>query len=207
MDKIIDDLIIALTNGDVMVVCIVIAVALIFNIGNITDFLDNRKKNRISFIKESLEESRVTGNTKLFLESLLEQEYFRLVTGVFLEKEIREALIKTHSDTKGELNFKHFKRAVPYITYKENTIGIKIDWFSLIGAIYSFVVGISSVAIGIILFVLPAFSSINFMQLLSVYGIGILLIAFGVLMLIQSLPVVSAKYVKNELEKLSLKAI
>jgi len=52
--------------------------------------------------------------------------------GIRLEKEIREALIQAHRSTTGELSFRHFKKSVPYISYTNGKLEVKISRFEKI---------------------------------------------------------------------------
>jgi hypothetical protein len=202
MDKLLNPLIDGVTGGNILVVAIIFAVAFIFNVEKIFSFLDGRKKVKIQLIEESLNNSHVNGNTKLYLENLIESEYFKSITGINLEKEIREALLQAHQKTNGELNFKHFKRSIPYLSYKDAVLSVKIDIFSMFGFIYNLVLGLLSVIAGMVLLILPAFTfDITSTKIFSIYGVAVFLVCFGGLMLIDSLPIISAKYVQKMLKK------
>lgn len=202
MDKLLNPLIDGVTGGNILVVAIIFAVAFIFNVEKIFSFLDGRKKVKIQLIEESLNNSHVNGNTKLYLENLIESEYFKSITGINLEKEIREALLQAHQKTNGELNFKHFKRSIPYLSYKDAVLSVKIGIFSMLGFIYNLVLGLLSVIASMILLILPAFTSdITSTKIFSIYGVAVFLVCFGGLMLIDSLPIISAKYVQKMLKK------
>jgi hypothetical protein len=137
------------------------------------------------------------------LENLIESEYFKSITGINLEKEIREALLQAHQKTNGELNFKHFKRSIPYLSYKDAVLSVKIDIFSMFGFIYNLVLGLLSVIAGMVLLILPAFTfDITSTKIFSIYGVAVFLVCFGGLMLIDSLPIISAKYVQKMLKKI-----
>jgi hypothetical protein len=203
MDKLLNPLIDGVTSGNILIVAIIFAVAFIFNVEKIFSFLDERKKVKIQLIEESLNNSHVNGNTKLYLENLIESEYFKSITGINLEKEIREALLQAHQKANGELKFKHFKRSIPYLSYKDATLSVKIDIFSVFSFIYNLVFGLLSVIAGMVLLILPAFTSdITGTKIFSIYGVAIFLVCFGGLMLIDSLPVISARYVQKILNKI-----
>lgn len=192
-----------ITSGNSFVIAVIIAVAIIFNIEKIFSFLDARKKVKIKLIEESINNPHVRGNTKLYLEGLIEAEYFKSITGITLEKEIREALIQAHQEANGELMFKHFKRAIPYLSYKDAVLSVRINLFSMAGFIYNSIFGLLNVVVGFIFFMLPSFSSeITATKALYIYGIAVFMVIFGISMLIQCLPVISAKLVQRALERI-----
>jgi len=208
MDKFLNLLIEGITTGNIFVVAIIVAVAIIFNLEKIFSFLHTRKKVKIQLIEESLNNPHVNGDTKLYLESLIEQEYFKAITGIALEKEIREALILSHKEANGELKFKHFKRSIPYVLYKDSALSVKIDKFSMFGFIYNFLFGILMMIVGLVFFILPAIASdLPIQKILSLYGVAIFSIAVGGLMLLESLPIISARYVQKHLNDIHNKAM
>jgi hypothetical protein len=208
MDKFLNLLIEGITSGNIFVVAIIVAMAIIFNFEKIFTFLHTRKKVKIQLIEESLNNPHVNGDTKLYLESLIEQEYFKAITGIGLEKEIREALIQAHKEANGELKFKHFKRAIPFLLYKDDILSIKIDKFSVFGFIYNFVFGVLLIIVGFALFILPAFlSDITIQNILSSYGAAMFMIFSGGLMFLESLPIISARNVQKLLTDIHSKAM
>ena len=201
MDNFLNLLIEGITTGNIFVVAIIVVMAIIFNFEKIFSFLHTRKRVKIQLIEESLKNLHVNGDTKLYLESLLEKEYFKAITGIDLEKEIREALIQVHKEANGELKFKHFKRAIPFLLYKDGVLSVKIDKFSMFGFIYNLVFGVLLMIVGLALFILPAFvSDITIQNILSSYGTATFMIFSGGLMLLESVPLVSAKLVKKHLK-------
>lgn len=202
MEKILDLVVSGVKNGDIVVVLVIFVVALLFNAGNILRYFENRRVSRIQFVTESLASPFVTGCTKEFLGRFLEQEYFTMTTGVRLEKEARESLIDLHGKAKGELKFKHFKRAIPYTSYKNGCLNVKIGVLSWIGAFYNLVIGVGSSLLGFILFIIPAFGKPDIPQILSIYGLAAFLVGFGWVMLMQLLPVISARHVEKLIGKL-----
>mgnify|MGYP001165984246 CR=1 FL=1 len=202
MEKILELVASGIKERDIFTVLIIFVVALVFNAGNILRYFENRRASRIQLLTESLQSPFVTGRSKEFLGRFIEQEYFTLATGIYLEKEVREALIDLHAKAKGELKFKHFKRAVPFISYQGGELYVKIDVFSWVGALYNLIVSVGSALLGLLLWVIPAFSKLSASNILSMYLTGTFLFGFGLIMFLQFLPVISAKYLKNLILKL-----
>ena len=197
MDKVLNYLLEVGANGNMFAVAIIMAVAIAFNLEKIFRFIDSRKKVKINLIEESLSSSHIKGNTKVYLEGLIETEYFKSITGMTLEKQFREAILHAHKKSNGELSFKHFKRALPYIEFKDSKLSINISKISVLGFIYNIVVGFLMLVSAFFFFVAPAFSSeINLIQASSLYALGIFMSLLGGAMMIQALPLISAKKVR-----------
>ena len=206
MDKVLSSLIEGVTSGNILVIAVIVAVAIIFNLEKIFGFVDARKKVKIQLIEESLTNSHVSEKTKEHLENLIETEYFKSATGIYLEKEVREALIKAHLQTNGELKFKHFKRSIPYLKYKNSVLSVNIGIMSKLAFLYNSVFGFLSIITGLVFFMLPALSDdMSMTKIIPIYGVALFLSCFGGLMLIQSFPVISARRVRALLEKIDQK--
>lgn len=207
MQKILDKLIDSLNNGNILGGVIIVAVALIFNYKKIIEFMEERKKTKVAKFAEALNCKHITGLTKSHLEEALATEQFWLTTGVRAEKQFREAILKAHQDTNGELRFVHFKRAQPHFTFKDAKIEVKITTFENVGFWLNFSIGISMCLLGLIVFGILLFSLIPFSDIKNVpslpgsLSLGSLSLVAGVFMLLETLPVISARYVARELAK------
>ena len=201
MQEVLDKLIDSLNNGNILLAAVVVIVALVFNYKKVADFLDERKKTRINRISEALRCEQVKGDTKSHLESELAKEYFKVTTGIGLETEFREALIQAHRNTKGELSFAHFKRALPHLRYEKSEISVKINWFDWIGYSFNLTFGYLTALLGLVLLILPGQADgISVVQALSIVGLGVFLIVVALFMIYQTFPVVSARFIKKQLK-------
>jgi hypothetical protein len=153
---ILQQLIGAVRDGNFLLVIVIVAVPLIFNFQKIVEFSEERKKARIVKLSEALNSPLITGLTKFHLEEELVTEQFKITTGIRLEKEIREAVIQAHINTKGELDFKHFKRALPHIFYKDLKLGVKISFFELASFWVNLIFGFILVLVGLLVMELPS---------------------------------------------------
>ncbi len=199
---ILQQLIGAVRDGNFLLVIVIVAVPLIFNFQKIVEFSEERKKARIVKLSEALNSPLITGLTKFHLEEELVTEQFKITTGIRLEKEIREAVIQAHINTKGELDFKHFKRALPHIFYKDLKLGVKISFFELASFWVNLIFGFILVLVGLLVMELPSqIKGISIAQGLGIFGMGALFIAIALFMISQTIPVVSARKVSKELEK------
>ena len=200
MEKILDLLIEGVNSGNYLVIAFIIVLTILFNLEKISNFLDSRNKVKIKFIEEAIKNPNVDGKTKLHLESLIEIEYFKSITGIYLEKEIREKLIQAHLKTNGELKFKHFKRAVPFLKYTESTLFIELGFWRNLEFLYNLVFGVIMILMGILSGILPVLSSeTTSTNILLALSMAVVLVGFGFLMLMQCVPVISARYVREAL--------
>jgi hypothetical protein len=197
LKDILDKLIDSLTNGNIWVAVLIVAVVLTFNFKKIIEFMDERKKSRVAKLTEALNCKHITGLTKSHLEEELATEQFWLTTGVRAEKQFREAILTAHKNTNGELRFVHFKRAQPHFHFKDSKIEVKITAFEKVGFLLNFLVGISMCLFGILFFALTPFTEPK--NIPSLLGLGSLSLVVGVFMVLQALPVHSARNVAHEL--------
>jgi hypothetical protein len=203
LKEILDKLIDSLSNGNVLLAMVIVAVALVFNYKKIVEFFEEREKARIVKLSEALQCEHISGLTKSHLEDELATELFKITTGIRLEKEFREAVIQAHKNTQGELNFIHFKRALPYIFYKDLKLEIKISTFDQASYWFNLFFGFILAFSGLLLIALPSqIKGINIVQALSVLGTGAFLMAIALFMLSQTFPIVSAHKISNELKKI-----
>jgi len=191
-----------LKNLNILPVLVIIVIALVFNYKKIVEFLDEREKARVVKLSEALKCQYVSGLTRSHLEEELVTEQFKVITGIRLEKEFREAVILAHRNARGEINFIHFKRALPHIVYKDAKLAVKISSFDKVSYLFNLIFGIFLVLIGLIFIWLPSqMKAINISQLLSTFGIGVFFIAMAFFMLSQTLPVISARKVSQVFDR------
>jgi len=183
---------------------VVIIIPILFKAKSILSFIDERKKSKLENISSALNCKYIEGLTKEHLKNEVVNEHFYLSTGINIEKELREAILKSHSEAKGKLTFTHYKRALKYLRCKENDISLEVkskqfdkyaNWF-LTG--YSFVIGV----LGLFLISTLAISKgLSIMQYLAIIGVGLFFIFFAIVMFSQTFSFYSAMKIKTELEK------
>ena len=190
-----------LENLNVLSTLTVVA-ALVFNYKKIVEIIKDRKKAKIVKLSEALKCEYVSGLTRSHLEKELAMEQFKVITGISLDKEFREAVIEAHNNTRGELNFIHFKRALPHTFYKDSKLKVKISLSEKVNYWFNLIFGLVLACLGLILVLLPSQSKeINVIQLLSVLGMGVFFIATALFMLSQTFSVISARKVSKVLDK------
>jgi len=201
---VLDKLIESLNNGNILLGVVIVAVALVFNYKKIVEFLEERKKARITKLTEALKCDFVTGLTKSHLEEELASEQFKITTGIRLEKQFREAVIQAHRSTNGELAFVHFKRAIPHLFYEQETLKVKILFSEKVIYWFNLVFGFILAFLGLALMVLPSqIEGVSFIQFITIYGAGLFFIAIALFMLSETFPVVSARKIEKYLLKVT----
>ncbi len=198
LDKIID----GLTTGNVLIVVVVAAVALIFNAQKILEFVERRKQIRIENLEKALCSEYVNGLTKEHLKEELEAEYYNLTTGIYKNKKFREAIIEAYNSSDGSVNFTQFKRALPHIKFHNSKLSVVITKTEKAFFYFFNVFGFMLLVFGLLLFVIPGISKGETLLFkVTIMGMGVYFVAMSVIMLAQSLPVRSAKIVKKMIER------
>lgn len=198
-DAFVNNLFQDLRDGNITIVLTMIGIFIIFNWKKIVDYYSEHKKSKIKTISEALQCEYMDDFTKNHLEESLATEHFRLSTGIKLEKEFRQALIKAHKETNGELSFKHFKRALPNIEYSEAKLHIKISWldkvFCIVNWICALVLIITAIAVCYTMFIHRA--EVTWIQILRIIPSIVICFVMAFVALLQTLPIVSAGIIRS----------
>ncbi|PHQ88810.1 MAG: hypothetical protein COB42_08060 [Sulfurimonas sp.] len=206
MQEIVTKLIESIEKGNYSVAIIIIFVGLVFNYRSIIEFIDSRKKVKILQLEKILESTKIKGVDRELSESELIKEQFKSTLGLSVEKEFREAIIKAHQHTKGELDFVHFQRALPYLEYENNTLKVHISKFEYIGCILNIISSISICLIGYGLFIYALFH-FSWSTFSPIMGLVLLSIFIGFVFLYEIRHIISAKKILKELEHQENKTI
>lgn len=192
----------SLTNEDFLLSAVFVVIVLIANIKTIVEFLEDRKRARVAKLIEALKCDQITGLTKSHLEEELATEHFKLSTGIRLEKDFREELIKAYREANGAVRFDHYKRALPHMKYRNNTLSVRITWFDRAGVCVNGFCGLVLAVISFPLMFLSYFGKeVTFIQFLGQFGIGALYMISAFFLFYQIIPIVSARHVEGALAK------
>jgi hypothetical protein len=133
----------SLSEGNILLLVIIVIVALIFNFKKIIDFYEERKKVKILNITEALECKHITSKSKAFLEEELATELFYRSTGVGVHEAFRETIIDTYKKTQGKIKFAHYVRATRHFIFDKEppSISVNITLFEKIGFWVNFIAG------------------------------------------------------------------
>lgn len=208
MKDILDKLVDSLNNGNIVLGLVIVAVALVFNYKKIVDFLEERKKARITMLTEALSCVFVTGLTKEHLQQELATEHFKITTGLRLEQQFREAVIEAHIAAKGELSFLHFRRALPHLFFEQNSLKVKITKLEQVSYWFNLIFGFVLAFLGLIMMVIISqMKDVGIFQVFSVFILGCFFVGVCIFMLSQTLPIVSAKKIEKLLANTIQKSI
>lgn len=202
MTEIITALVNAIEEGNLWVIIAFAGLLVLFRAKSIVTFWDERRRIKLSQLKEALACDCIKGDTRRFLEGELESEYYRLATGMKLEKEVREALINTHNKCNGELRFDHFRRARYCYQFEDGKLDVHISMLTKVSGQISAVIamglmlfGFVCCLFGIIVFMSEPYTAINSLALAlasvgTAYYIGLHYLEYN-----------SARLVKEEMGK------
>ena len=199
-EKLYMDFISAIKDGNPLIIFITIALALLFQYKNIIEFFDSRKKVKISKIEEALKNENIQGLGRKLLENELTKEHFKTSLGLNVEQEFREAIIKAHKSTKGEVIFIHFQRALPYLKFEDHTLKVKISKLNWFGFIINMLLSTFLIFIGYALFFYEIFH-FSLSSIFQVLTISLFSMLMGFLFLFESRHIISAKIVLKKLKR------
>lgn len=190
-----------ISQGEYAAFSIAIVLGILFNLKNILSFADTYKKRRIELLKEAVSVDSINGNLKVHFEDEIENEYFRLVHKVKMEKVVRDACIDWYARLNRELSISHFIRARSHLEIKDGKLEVKISTFDRIGYWYNMIAGILLLLIGFpFLAMTNAIQSQSIVGIIVVIGVSLFLIVFGLFLLSQTFSVVSAKRVQEAID-------
>lgn len=123
---------------------IYLVIPIFVSIRPVMNFWGDIKQSRIKKLRMVLSEgdSYLGDNTKEFLKENLEEEYFKLATGVHISQGFQRAMMELYRKDNCGVSFYHFKRAIPYMDYDSANNcfrSVKIHWLeTLFGLSISF---------------------------------------------------------------------
>ncbi|WP_166253907.1 hypothetical protein [Marinobacter salicampi] len=190
-----------ISTGEYAAFSFAIVLGVLFNLKHILSFADTYKKRRIELLKEAASITSINENLKVHFEDEIENEYFRLVHKVKMEKVVRDACIDWYAKLNRELSLSHFIRARSHLVLKDGKLDVKISKFDKIGFWYNMIAGIFLLLLGF--FFLAMTSAVQSQTILGVFvlvGISLFLIVFGLFLLSQTFSVTSARKVREALK-------
>lgn len=202
MELIIEKLLSAIDDGNYLVFVFVAVLAISINIKKIHSFYESLRRNKLEKIKESLSCEYITGLTREQLESEVETEYFKLITGMYAEKTLREKAIELHKKSNGELGFFHFIRARSYLLINNGALEVNISGFERFSYIFNHVsAAILGIGAAAFIFIPSYIKGISIYQILALAGFGVFLLIITLFLLNQTFPFYSANRIKNYIKK------
>lgn len=175
----------------------------------ISIFLEQNKKeiHKIERLDSYVENPEAADEVTLqAIKDLRDAHYFKVATGIYAEKNLREALIKLHNKHSPSINWTHIKRALPYIeTNKSAETSIRKTTISeKFGYYYNLSTGILFLFLFLSVAALVAFISTGKLSVISVLtgaGSALFSFAFALFVFSQNFPEKSAKLIRNTIKK------
>lgn len=167
---------------------IMISMFIITNLKSILSFICDLKIIQIKKIKEALDSNYLTENIREFLKEELENEYFRLIKGIYVEKPFRDKLLSIHKESSGSLTFRTIKRGFKYIKFSDSKIEIKFTKWDIIEYYGNWLFFGIFLLIAIFFFLLPQIiTSGNILYKLIIFGLlGFISLLFSIFSLAQT---------------------
>lgn len=194
-----------LSEGNVLIILIGIVIGIAFNLNKIFSFFDERKKAKLANINDAIASDYIDDKTKEFFKEELVLEHFRLVKGFGLEKNLREAAITIHKEAKGELGFIHFKRGIEHLQMVDGELSVRLTWLHKAAFLYNVLVSIFFALGAMTFFILPIFiDDISLLTSIKYYAFALSSFLLAAFFILQIRSVISAKYIKDEIQKQSI---
>lgn len=208
IDKLLEPLLKALETGNWGIVFVVVAIALIFNLRPVLDFLERREGRREEFVKDAIKIEAVAGAARSFLEEELNYLLFKKVTGIAANRALRDKIKDIVDRSAGEIQTFQLAKAKSHIKMKDGklrveTTGIdKAEWF------FNWTLAIAMAFSALVFFMLPsAIKGITLQQLGTLMGLGFLLFLFALFLVSQTIPYSVARKLQPIVAKLESDAI
>lgn len=180
-------------------ISILIFITILMNSKRIFESYSDFKKHRILTIKAALSDDEVSSKMKAHLKSELNVEHFRLIHGVKLSVPMLNALFILNSRIEKSVSFKHLvimSKSSPFLQGIDNeSYRIRLSRFENVSLLYNLVLGCIILFIGITVLIF----SLSFRVLISTTMLSVILIFLGLIMLKESRPFFSIRFINDAL--------
>ncbi|MCY7293873.1 hypothetical protein [Alteromonas sp. a30] len=202
MPDILFALINAIEDGNIWLMLTLGILLVLFKAKSIVTFWDERRRIKLSHLKEALQCECIKGLTRRHLERELESEYYRLATGFKAEPQLRDAITRAHERFEGELKFDHFRRASSCLRLVNGRLAVNISPMDRFLGFGSFILGVLFYLTGFAIFMVGiADVSDNFVEGARLLLEGGLWFVLGVICFIETLKFRSTVLIEKELSK------
>lgn len=106
---------------------IVIAIALVFNLRAVSEYLDTRANRRQKFIEDALKLEKLSDTSKQFLEEELNYYVFKRVTGISADAVLREKLRDVIHRSGGDLQIRQLARVSQFLRMRDGKLTITVN--------------------------------------------------------------------------------
>lgn len=172
-----------LEDGNYILILIPIVITVMFKFEKIFKSFDNMKKNKLNFLFDLEKKPFMDESTKESIRETINNDVFKVTTGIRTNKYMREKIIDLYKEKKGEVTLFEIKNAMPFLKIKNDSLVIELTAQDKIWSIYNLLFGFLTLSLGLILIMIfPMISSSISEKLTSfIIGIGLLFITFPIL--------------------------
>ena len=187
MNKILDIFSKNLENGNYFFIIFLAIIVIVFKFEKIFKSFDSIKKNKLNFLFDLEKKSFLDDNTKETIHESINNNIFKVTTGIKTNKYMREKIIELYKEKKGEVTLYDIKNAISFLKIKNNKIVIELKKSDYYSYIFSIIFSLITIWLALMLIILFPFitdtNSISFKQNLTaiVMGIGLFFIALPIL--------------------------
>jgi len=172
-----------LEDGNYILILIPIVITVMFKFEKIFKSFDNMKKNKLNFLFDLEKKPFMDESAKESIRETINNDVFKVTTGIRTNKYMREKIIDLYKEKKGEVTLFEIKNAMPFLKIKNDSLVIELTAQDKIWSIYNLLFGFLTLSLGLILIMIfPMISSSISEKLTSfIIGIGLLFITFPIL--------------------------
>ena len=172
-----------LGDGNYILILIPIVITVMFKFEKIFKSFDNMKKNKLNFLFDLEKKPFMDESAKESIRETINNDVFKVTTGIRTNKYMREKIIDLYKEKKGEVTLFEIKNAMPFLKIKNDSLVIELTAQDKIWSIYNLLFGFLTLSLGLILIMIfPMISSSISEKLTSfIIGIGLLFITFPIL--------------------------
>jgi len=188
MNKLIDIFTKNLDNGNYLLIVLIVFIVLSFKFEKIFKSFDNMKKNKLNFLIDITKKDFLDNTTKENVYETINNDIFKVTTGIQTNKYMREKIINLYNNYKGEISLYDIKKSIPFLKIKNDSINIKLTKFDYyFSYIFSLIFGIFSLWLGLILITFFSLvadttnTSIHLNVTAIIMGIGLIIMSFPIL--------------------------
>jgi hypothetical protein len=183
MNKLIDIIVKYLENDNYILIIIILFVVFFFKFETIFKSFDNIKKNKINFLFDLEKKPFMEESTKESIQEAINNDIFKVTTGIRTNKYMREKIIELYKEKKGEVTLYDIKNAIPFLKIDNDSLIIELKKQDKIWSIFNLLFGFLTLSLGLILIMLFPMTSSSISEKLTsfIIGIGLLFITFPVL--------------------------
>ncbi|MDD1796395.1 hypothetical protein LRP50_25080 [Enterovibrio sp. ZSDZ42] len=174
---------------------------------HIFNFLERKENKRLERLESYISSNSYSTNCLEVVKEQRDTHYFKVATGIYAEKTLRDAYIDLHNSTSHRISWITIRRSLPYLKLdEENNAYIRSEkWHEKLGIYYNYLVAIISFLLSISIILVMVFAT-ELDSITTIKSIVLILISTGttVFSLSQNSPYLASKRIKKEIEVIAV---